>query len=228
MPIARWSIAPMIRCARLERIDPALAEFRGTFLQTPPPYSAKKVGGVAAYEMARKNEPVELEASRGRPCTTARSSLDIGTATSRELVRLRVRRAGFYVRSLAHDLGQVLGCGAHLEALRRTRVGRFRLEDAVDARRARSRDRGRAGWSSAERACCRTAGGHADRRRGSRAVHGNALGRQHLAGGRTAGAAGSACGCWMPRGAPLGRRTARRRAFASPPRPECKILNRLK
>jgi len=134
-------------------IDAALDHFRGSFLQTPPPYSAKKIGGVKAYEMARKNEAVELqpvevtvhELERLEPRTAdlgPRTSdlepwtSDIGYRLSdiRDPTLLRVRVAassGFYVRSLAHDLGQVLGCGAHLEALRRTRVGRFRLEDAA-------------------------------------------------------------------------------------------------
>jgi tRNA pseudouridine55 synthase len=118
-------------------VEATLDRFRGSFLQTPPPYSAKKVGGVAAYERARKNEPQELKPV---PVTVRElevlATSDIGFPTSDRdrggLVRLRVAAsAGFYVRSLAHDLGQALGCGAHLEALRRTRAGRFRVEDAA-------------------------------------------------------------------------------------------------
>jgi len=120
-----------------EQIMTVLARFSGSFLQTPPPYSAKKVAGVAAYERARQQQPVELKPV---PVTVrelevlARS--DLGPRTpdlgSLGLLRLRVAAsAGFYVRSLAHDVGQALGCGAHLEALRRTRVGRFRVEDAL-------------------------------------------------------------------------------------------------
>jgi tRNA pseudouridine55 synthase len=118
-------------------VEAVLDRFRGSFMQTPPPYSAKKVAGVAAYEKARKNEPLELKPV---PVTVNRldvvSASDLGYRTSnigqRDLLHLRVAAsAGFYVRSLAHDLGQALGCGAHLEALRRTRVGRFRIEDAV-------------------------------------------------------------------------------------------------
>lgn len=117
-------------------IEAALARFRGSFLQTPPQYSAKKIAGIAAYSKARKNETVVLEPA----AVTVRelellNTSDIGDRASdigRGLVRLRVAAtAGFYVRSLAHDLGQALGCGAHLEALRRTRAGRFRVEDAA-------------------------------------------------------------------------------------------------
>jgi tRNA pseudouridine55 synthase len=119
-----------------EEIEAMLDRFRGSFLQTPPPYSAKKVAGVAAYEKARKNEPIELT-----PVTvTVRALQVVGTSAIDHrpsaidpggLLRLRVAASsGFYVRSLAHDIGQRLGCGAHLEALRRTRVGTFRIEDA--------------------------------------------------------------------------------------------------
>jgi tRNA pseudouridine55 synthase len=102
------------------RVDAALDEFRGTYAQSPPPYSAKKIQGVPAYKLARRNEPVQ---PRSVPVTVpylALTSYDAGLAT------LRVRSsAGFYVRSLAHDLGARLGCGAHLETLRRVRAGTF-------------------------------------------------------------------------------------------------------
>jgi tRNA pseudouridine55 synthase len=117
-----------------ERLAAVLGEFLGTFPQLPPPYSAKKISGERAYKKARKGESVEL-----RPVeVTVRELelLDPGTVDQRPrdqgLIRLRVVcSAGFYVRSLAHDLGQLLGCGAHLEALRRTRAGQFALSDAL-------------------------------------------------------------------------------------------------
>ena len=120
------------------QIPAVLADFTGTFRQLPPPHSAKKVDGVRAYEFARKNESVnlkpvevtvhELELLEPNPAPRA-AHLAPRDAT---LVRVRVAASsGFYVRSLAHDLGQVLGCGAHLEALRRTRVGRFRIDEAA-------------------------------------------------------------------------------------------------
>ena len=122
-------------------IADVLEKFRGTFLQTPPPYSAKKIASVPAYEKARKNQVVELKAvevtvreleivptSDPRPPTSDLRS----PASDGPPLRLRVTAsAGFYVRSLAHDIGQALGCGAHLERLRRTRAGRFRVEDAL-------------------------------------------------------------------------------------------------
>ena len=133
------------------QIAAALDRFRGTFLQTPPPFSAKKVAGVRAYERARKNDAPDL-----KPVAVTVHALEVLAEPAREprashlapptshlpppashlepggLVRLRVAAsAGFYVRSLAHDLGQALGCGAYLEGLRRTRVGRFRIDDAA-------------------------------------------------------------------------------------------------
>lgn len=125
-------------------VETVLDRFRGSYEQIPPPYSAKKVGGVAAYEKARQNQPLDLKPVRVavRELRMLDSS-DLGYRPSdigpHDLLRLRVAAtAGFYVRSLAHDLGQALGCGAHLEALRRTRVGRFRVEEAVPLDRLES------------------------------------------------------------------------------------------
>lgn len=109
-----------------EQVEAALTGFRGTFQQMPPPYSAKKVGGVPAYKLARRNEPTALSAVE----VTVRELNVLGLEDG--LVRLEITStAGFYVRSLAHDLGTVLGCGAHLESLRRTRAGVFGLDRAV-------------------------------------------------------------------------------------------------
>ncbi len=108
-------------------LDRALERFRGTFLQTPPPYSAKKVAGRRAYEHARNDRSVAL-----KPIEVTVSALEVIDQADPAMVRLRiVCSAGFYVRSLAQDLGEALGCGAHLEALRRTRAGRFGLDHAV-------------------------------------------------------------------------------------------------
>jgi tRNA pseudouridine55 synthase len=110
--------------ARAEVIA-ALEGFRGEQLQLPPPYSAKKVGGVRAYAVARTDQPLEL-----KPVTVTVKELEILDLTD-GLLTLRVTAtAGFYVRSLAHDLGQRLGCGAHLESLRRTRAAGFGLAEA--------------------------------------------------------------------------------------------------
>jgi tRNA pseudouridine55 synthase len=111
-----------IDAARLEEL---IAGFRGRLSQKPPPVSAKKIGGVPAYKLARKKQPVELEAV----------DVEVYEFTLREmegsLARVTVRcSAGTYLRSLAHELGQRLGCGAHVEALRRTAMGEFTLERA--------------------------------------------------------------------------------------------------
>ncbi len=116
-----------------EQIRTVLPDFLGTFPQLPPAYSAKKVAGVRAYKKARKNEEVEL-----KPVEVTVRELELlepGTdlrPPAPDLLRLRiVCTAGFYVRSLAQDLGQLLGCGAHLEGLRRIRAGQFSLADAL-------------------------------------------------------------------------------------------------
>jgi tRNA pseudouridine55 synthase len=107
-------------------IGAALARFRGSFAQTPPSFSAKKIGGVASYTLARRQQEVTPA-----PVTVTVSALDL-LGYDAGLVRVRVTAsAGFYVRSLAHDLGVVLGCGGHLASLRRTRAGAFTDAQAV-------------------------------------------------------------------------------------------------
>jgi tRNA pseudouridine55 synthase len=98
----------------------ALDDFKGTYWQVPPPFSAKKIGGTPAYLLARLRKDVEL-----RPSEVTVRELELLNHVA-GLVTLRiVSSSGFYVRSLAQDLGQRLGCGAHLETLRRTRAGEF-------------------------------------------------------------------------------------------------------
>jgi len=110
----------------LESIGAALDRFRGTFDQVPPPFSAKKIAGRRAYEAARDRKPVDL-----RPVEVTVHDLEL-VAQMDDVVRLRVLcSAGFYVRSLAHDLGVALGCGAHLAGLRRTKAGAFSVEQAT-------------------------------------------------------------------------------------------------
>ena len=106
-------------------IDRVLDAYRGSFLQTPPPVSAKKVGGVAAYKLARKNIAVEIA-----PVEVTVFSLEL-MEVSEATARIRVHcTAGTYVRSIAHELGQRLGCGAILEDLRRTASGDFTIDQA--------------------------------------------------------------------------------------------------
>ncbi len=107
-------------------IRAALDTFRGGFDQMPPQFSAKKVDGHKACDMARRDQHVPLKTS----AVTVRS-LDVVDRIG-DLVRLRMTvSAGFYVRSLARDLGAQLGCGAHLDALRRTQSGAFRVTAAT-------------------------------------------------------------------------------------------------
>jgi tRNA pseudouridine55 synthase len=122
----RESVPPAPAAIAASDVEGALDGFRGEFDQLPPPYSAKKVDGVRAYKLARKRTPVQPAPARVTVHQLALDEYVDGLAT----VRVSAS-AGFYVRSLAHDLGKKLGCGAHLETLRRVRAGTFRLEDAI-------------------------------------------------------------------------------------------------
>ncbi len=107
-------------------VENAVAAFQGTYLQLPPDYSAKKVDGDRAYDLARRNEPLKL-----RPVEVTAHSLEV-LEWSGSLLKLRlVCSAGYYVRSLAADLGSKLETGAHLAGLVRIRSGDFGLKDAV-------------------------------------------------------------------------------------------------
>lgn len=109
-----------------EAVEAAVAVLRGEYLQLPPPYSAKKVAGRRAYDLARNQEAVELTPV---PVRVSRAEV---TAVSTDTVTVSLTcSAGFYVRSFAHTLGGHLGMGACLDALRRTRSGDFTLADAV-------------------------------------------------------------------------------------------------
>ena len=107
-------------------IESALNKFRGTFDQCPPPFSAKKIGGIRAYTIARRGGPVVTV-----PVQVTVSQLRLLKAENSRLQVEITCSSGFYVRSLAHDIGQMLGCGAHLQALRRTRSGEFDLTHAI-------------------------------------------------------------------------------------------------
>jgi tRNA pseudouridine55 synthase len=120
---------------RKEDIEAAMAMLRGEIQQTPPMYSAKKVGGRKLYELARRGEEVERKAVPvavkefeplsfdGRLCRQNDDTCDLS-------VRV-ICSAGTYVRALAESLGKHLGVGAHLAELRRTRAGDFRIEEAI-------------------------------------------------------------------------------------------------
>lgn len=114
--------APMLSAAQVESV---LAPFRGTFQQTPPVVSAKKINGRPAHELARKNIPVEM-----KPVEVTVLALDILRVEGCE-VDIRVHcTAGTYLRSIAHDAGCLLGCGAHLSRLRRIQSGSFAISQA--------------------------------------------------------------------------------------------------
>jgi tRNA pseudouridine55 synthase len=115
-----------------DQFNEILAQFVGEIEQVPPPYSAVKVKGRKAYEMARKGEEVKLE-----PRKINVYNLDVLEWAPPEVVVDVFCSSGTYVRSLANDLGQALGVGAHLVGLRRTKSGRFTLRDAVPLRRLR-------------------------------------------------------------------------------------------
>lgn len=107
-------------------VEAAMRTFEGPILQTPPRFSAKKIGGRPVYELARAGSEFTLAPAA---VTVARFSL---RAYRPPFVEFEAAcSAGTYIRSLAHDLGLLLGCGAHLVTLRRTAVGPYGLEDAA-------------------------------------------------------------------------------------------------
>jgi len=110
---------------RPEQLEPLLDAFRGTIQHLPPPISAKKIHGKAAYRLARKHIPVELA-----PVEVTIHSLELVSCQGAEARLLVHCSAGTYLRTVAHELGMRLGCGAYLKALVRTRSGDFTLEQA--------------------------------------------------------------------------------------------------
>jgi tRNA pseudouridine55 synthase len=106
-------------------ITDELQSFRGRFWQTPPPISAKKISGVPAYKLARRAARVEL-----KPVQVEVKRLEIESVSQQKARIIVTASSGTYIRSLAHDLGQRLGCGAILSELRRIQVGSFTLDRA--------------------------------------------------------------------------------------------------
>lgn len=107
-------------------IESTAANFRGVIEQTPPPFSAKKIHGVPAYKLARKHKDVILD-----PVQVEIKEFEIiSIEADRACFRARVA-SGTYMRSVAHEMGVRLGCGAHLEQLRRTAVAEFTIDDAL-------------------------------------------------------------------------------------------------
>src|SRR5271168_1353707 len=109
----------------LDDVRALAAHFRGTIEQMPPPFSAKKIAGVPAYKLARKKKEVLLT-----PVPVEIKEFEILAVTGDQATfRARVA-SGTYIRSVAHEMGQKLGCGAHLASLRRTAAAEFMIEDA--------------------------------------------------------------------------------------------------
>lgn len=109
----------------LEAVRTAAQRFHGELQQMPPPFSAKKIAGTPAYKLARAGKPVELKSA-----TVIIDSFEITALEGDEATFTMSISAGGYVRSVAHELGQVVGCGAHLSSLRRSRAGVFTLAEA--------------------------------------------------------------------------------------------------
>ena len=112
-----------------EAIEQALEQFRGPIMQVPPAFSACKVNGKRAYDMARQGQQVELQA---KPLHIHELELVSFDAATMQLTLRIVCSKGTYIRALARDIGQALGSGAHLTALRRTRVGYFTAARCFD------------------------------------------------------------------------------------------------
>jgi tRNA pseudouridine55 synthase len=117
--------APQQVSLRADEVEALASRFRGVIEQIPPPFSAKKIRGVPAYKLARQQKEVVLKAVQ-----VEIKEFEI-LAVEADRARFRARVAsGTYIRSVAHEMGRELACGAHLESLRRTSVAEFNLEDA--------------------------------------------------------------------------------------------------
>ena len=108
-----------------EDVRQLAAEFCGVIEQTPPPFSAKKIAGIPAYRLARKRQEVALKPVQ----VEIKEFVIVNVAGYRAVFRAHVG-SGTYMRTIAHEMGQRLGCGAHLAGLRRTAVAEFAVEDA--------------------------------------------------------------------------------------------------
>jgi tRNA pseudouridine55 synthase len=119
-------VASSKRKPHLESIEKVIGEFQGEIEQIPPMFSAKKIEGKKLYELAREGKSIER--------SPAKVSVSI-ELIAYEYPRLQLKVAcskGTYIRSLAHDMGERLGCGAHLCQLKRTRSGSFNLDQCLD------------------------------------------------------------------------------------------------
>lgn len=120
---------PLVRS--LDELRSLAAPFHGELQQMPPVFSAKKIAGVPAHKLARAGKPVEVKPARIVIHRFELLSLD-GPSAMEQSARFEMQvSAGGYVRSVANELGQLAGCGAHLATLRRTQAGAFSLQQAI-------------------------------------------------------------------------------------------------
>ena len=110
-----------------ERVEQVLERFKGKIEQVPPTFSACKVDGKRAYEMARKGNEVEL-----KPKTLVIDEIELTECNLPDITIRVVCSKGTYIRALARDIGEALQSGGHLTALRRTRVGQYKVEDCLN------------------------------------------------------------------------------------------------
>jgi tRNA pseudouridine55 synthase len=108
-----------------DEVRAVAAQFQGKIEQMPPPFSAKKIAGVPAYKLARKKQEVTL-----KPVQVEIKEFEILNVAADEATFRAHVASGTYIRSIAHEMGQKLGCGAHLASLRRTAAAEFTIEDA--------------------------------------------------------------------------------------------------
>jgi len=119
------SSASVVPTLTLADVRAATNRFHGEIQQLPPPFSAKKIDGTPAYKLARTGKPVEL-----KPATIRVTHFEVLDLNDTEAHFEMTISAGGYVRSIAHEMGQQFGCGAHLSSLRRTQAGAFTLAEA--------------------------------------------------------------------------------------------------
>jgi tRNA pseudouridine55 synthase len=122
----------------LEELRALAARFHGEMQQVPPVFSAKKIGGVPAHKLARAGKPVDVKPARIFIHQFELLSLDGPSPTEQSARFVMQVSAGGYVRSVAHELGQLAGCGAHLSALRRTQAGVFTLAQSISLEELKS------------------------------------------------------------------------------------------
>jgi tRNA pseudouridine55 synthase len=161
-------------------IEAALEPLRGEYEQVPPAFSAKKVGGERAYAKARRDQEVTLSAV---PVSVARAELlELAGASARIAITCS---SGFYVRSFAHSLGELVGTGACLAALRRTRSGEFTIDQAVGLERVQGMGSDViGGWLPLERLLPGLPAVRLGAEGRKRVSHGQTLERSHLESGQ--------------------------------------------